>query len=92
MNLQNVVVPDAAITLSDRYADEGLFFVFDDLDNLIGVVLYNFDKDCYYLQTVTNSLIILDNGPQEETLEDFYDRLQKEYKHYHLMYIKTGNK
>ena len=90
MNLQNVVVPDAAITLSDRYADEGLFFVFDDLDNLIGVVLYNFDKDCYYLQTVTNSRITLDNGTLGETLEDFYDRLQKEYKQPYLMYTKTA--
>ena len=90
MKLQNVIIPYTAITLSNRYADKGLFFAFDELDNLIGIVLYNSEKDCYYLQTVTNSWITLDNGISGETLEDFYDRLQKEYKQPYLMYTKTA--
>ncbi|MGM9531919.1 hypothetical protein [Intestinibacter sp.] len=90
MKLQDVMIsPPEAVTLSDRRADEGLFFVFDESDNFIGIVLYNMDTDSYYIQTATNLLNSLVDETHRETLEDFYDRLQKEYRHSYLKYIKT---
>ena len=92
MKLQEVIIPPSeAITLSDMNADRGLFFAFDESDTFIGIVLYNIDTDSYYIQTATNLLNRLDDG-HAETLEDFCNRLQKEYRHSYLMYIKTKNK
>lgn len=92
MNLQDVIISSDVVTLSDKRADEGLFFVFDESNNFIGTVLYDIEADSYYIQTATNLFNKLDYGPQGETLEDFYYRLQKEYNGSYLMYIKTRDK
>lgn len=90
INLKHVTIPTEGVILSDKHADNGLFFVFKKNGEFIGVLRYNSDNDSYYIESATNGIRVLDYGEPGESLLDFYKRLLEGYKDSYLMFVETS--
>ncbi len=90
MKMLDVVLPDSheTVDLCDENADQGLFLVFSENRDFIGVILYDVDSNSYRLETATNGVSSCRDS-NTNNLIVFYNKLQDRFPGSYLKYVKT---
>ena len=93
MKMYDVIVPNSekeTVKLDDYNADYGLFLLFNENDDFIGVVTFNDTSRTYQIETATNGKPMYRNY-NTDNIVTFYNTIKEAFPGFYLKYLKTHN-